>query len=112
MMATMSSHKTTIRITCKQPVQTKVQVRHAFTEFSLLHESIETDYGHEIDVITGETAKTVLLKRLAGAGADPHKVAMLQLTGAPNEFLQMQQEERDRLKGITNEVEKSPDVLL
>ncbi len=37
---------------------------------------------------------------------------MLQLTGELNNFLQMQQEECDRLKGITNEIEKSPDVLL
>ena len=45
-----------MRIPCKQLVQTKAQVCHAVTEFSLLLESIETYYGHETDVITGETA--------------------------------------------------------
>ncbi len=37
---------------------------------------------------------------------------MLQLTGTRNEFSKIQQEERDHLKGIANEVKKSPDVLL
>ena len=82
-----------MRIPRKQPVQTKAQVRHAFTQFLLLYESIETHYGHEIDVITGNTAKIVFLKRLGGAGADPGKEAMLQLIGAPNEFLQLEKEE-------------------
>jgi hypothetical protein len=52
MMAETTSHKTNMRVPRKQPVQTKAQLRHAFTKFSLLHESIETDYRHEIDVIT------------------------------------------------------------
>ncbi len=71
-----------MRVPCKQPVQTKAQVQHAFAEFSLLHQPIETHYGHEIDVITGQTAKTVFLKRLGGVGADPCETATLQLIGA------------------------------
>ena len=61
----------------KQPTQTKAEVRHAFTKFSLIYESIHTDYGHEIEVIGRETAKTIFLKRLAGAGADPRQAVML-----------------------------------
>ncbi len=37
---------------------------------------------------------------------------MLQLIRAPNEFLQMQQEEQNCLKGITKEVEESLDIHL
>ena len=61
--------------------------------FLLVYESMETHYGHEIDVISVHTSKTVFLKRLGGAGAVPHKSAMLQLIGAPNAFLQMEREE-------------------
>ena len=60
---TTSPHKTTMIIR-KQPAQTKAEVRHAFTKFSLIYESIDTDYGHEIEVIGRETAKTIFLKRL------------------------------------------------
>ena len=95
-----------------QPVQRKAQVRHAFTQFLLLYESIEMHYGHETDVMTGNTAKIVFLKRLGGAGANPRKAAMLQLIGAPNEFLQLEQEEQERLRDIAKEVAESPDVLL
>jgi hypothetical protein len=61
--------------------------------FLLVYESMETHNGHEIDVIAGHTAKNVFLKRLGGTGADPRKAATLQLIGAPNSFLQMEQEE-------------------
>ena len=111
-MTITSPHKATMRIPRKQPVQTKAQVRHASTQFSLLYESIEMHYGHEIDVITGNTAKIVFLKRLGGAGADPREAAMLQLIGALNEFLQLEQEEQERLRDITKEIAESPDVLL
>ena len=112
MITTTHPHKATMKIPRKQPAQTKAQIRHAFTEFSLLHETIQTEYGHEIDVVTGQTAKTVFLKRLGGAGADPLQAAMFQQIGAPNEFLQMEQEEQDRLRDIAKEVAESPDVLL
>ena len=57
-------------------------------------------------------AKKIFLKRLAGAGADPRQAAMLQMINAPNQFLQMPQEEQDRLRGIANEVAESLDILL
>ena len=96
----------------KQPAQTKAQVRHALAQFLVLYESIETEYGHNIDIITEGAAKIIFLKRLGGAGADPHEGAILQTIGATNDFLQLNQEEQERLKRIANEVAESPDVLL
>jgi hypothetical protein len=86
-----------MKIPRKQPVQTKAQMRHAFSQFSLLYEPIETEYGYEIDIIRERSAKTVFLKRIGGAGADPCEAEMLQLIGAPNEFLQLSQEQQKRL---------------
>ena len=66
-----------MRIPCKQPVQRNAQVRHAFTQFSLLYESVQTHYGHEIDAITGNTTNTVFLKWIGSARADQGEAAML-----------------------------------
>ena len=85
---------------------------HALAQFSVIYESIDTDYGRNIDVITEDAAKIIFLKRLGGAGADPHEAALLQTIGAGNEFLQLNKEEQERLKDIANEVAKSPDILL
>ena len=101
-----------MRIPRKQPVQRNAHVRHAFTQFLLLYESVETHYGHEIDVITGNTENTVFVKTIGGAGVDQREAAMLQLIGAPNELLQMDQDKQDHLRDIANEVADSQDVLL
>ncbi len=66
-----------MRIPRKQPVQRNTQVRHAFTQFLLLYESVQTHYGHEIDAITGNTANTVFLKWIGSAGADQCEAATL-----------------------------------
>ena len=66
-----------MKIPRKQPVQTKAQVRHAFTQFLLLYESVQTHYGHEIDAITGNTTNTVFLKWIGSARTDQGKAAML-----------------------------------
>ena len=93
-------------------VQTKEQVLHAFTQFSRRYESIETAYGHMIDVVTGDEAKILFLKRLGGAGADPQEGFMRHLIRAPDEFLELGQKEQKRLGDIAEEVAESPDVLL
>ena len=72
MITIMSPHKKIMMIPPKQPPQTKAQVQHALAQFSVIYESIDTDYGHNIDVRTEDAAKIIFLKRLGGAGADPH----------------------------------------
>ena len=87
-------------------------MRHAFAQFSVRYESIHTEYGHDINVVTEDAAKIIFLKILGGAGADPNEAALRQAIGVENEFVQLNKEEQERLKDIANEVAKSPDVLL
>ena len=96
----------------KQPPQSKAEVRSAFAQFSVLYELAYTDYGHVIEIVTGDRARTVFLKILGGAGADPVEARLLQAIGADNTFLQKSEEERERLTDIANEVARSPNVLL
>ena len=96
----------------KQPPQSKAEVRAAFADFAVLHDEVHTDYGCAIEVVQESWARTVFLKLLGGAGADPVEARMLHAIGADNTFLQKSEEEQERLTDIANEVATSPDVLL
>ena len=96
----------------KQPPQSKAEVQAAFAQFAVLHEEAHTDYGWAIEVVPESWARTVFLKILGGAGADPVEARMLHAIGADNTFLQKSEEEQERLTDIANEVATSPDVLL
>ena len=99
-------------IPCKQPPQSKAEVQAAFAQFAVLHEEAHTDYGWAIEVVPESWARTVFLKILGGAGADPVEARMLHAISADNTFLQKSEEEQERLTDIANEVATSPDVLL
>ena len=101
-----------MRVPTKQPSQTKAQLRHTFTSFSLLHDLVHTDYGHEINVTTAQSTRNVLLKRLAGAGADPHQASIIAMVGVRNEFLEMDEDERERLTNIATELANSDDFIM
>ncbi len=101
-----------MRVPCKQPVQTKAELKHALTSLSMFYQDVHTDYRHEIEVMSKITSKTILLKRLTSCDADPCKAALLSMIGAPNKYLQMEEGKCDGLKGITNEVVESKDFIM
>ncbi len=74
--------KTTMEVPPKQLAQSKAQLKRLFTRFLRLYEKYHTNYGQEINVVAGHWRKTILLKSLAGNGADSSQANTLQMVGA------------------------------
>ena len=57
-------------------------------------------------------AKIIRLKRLTGYGAEPSQANILQMVGARNKYLEMDEGERECLNDIVTEVAKINDFIM
>ena len=101
-----------LRIPLATPPKTKAQLKVELAEFGARHEHLEDDYRADIDVLNSEQTAWVLLNRIAPRGSHPSDAKLLHFMKERNDYLELDQNEKDRLDNIVQQVATSEDFIM
>lgn len=102
-----------MRIPPKPNPLSKTQLRQTFADFASRNENIEHDgYDVTIEVYSPSQAEEVLLERIAPQGFNARDSRLFASIGMENAYEQLDDAEKDRLRGIAREVAQSDDFIM
>ena len=101
-----------LRIPLRTLLKTKSQLKVELAEFGVRHGHYVGDYTADIDVWNSRNAAKALLNCIAPRGSDPRDARMLRMIGGTNEYLDLNQNEKERLNDIVRRVAHSDDFIM